>query len=89
MTTPHKSQKLEEFMILLKNKNRKEINKWKNENHFIKEIGLYQEKVCNDFESIIYLLDLKNYTEYFEFDEDNEPVKWKSQKKKKEFFERY
>ncbi len=84
-----KLKKLKEFMTLLKSKNRKEINKWKNENFFIKEIGVFQEKVCNDFESITCLLDLKNYTEYFEFDEDNEPVKWKSQKKKKEFFDKF
>ena len=98
MTTTHNSQKLEEFMTLLKSKNRKEINKWKDLNRYttIYEYGINLTRdadiIFNLFEGDI-IFEFVEYLNppqlYSHLDSQCYMVKWKSQKKKKEFFEKF
>jgi len=94
MTNTHNSQKLEEFMTLLRSKNRKEINKWKDLNRYttMYEYGI---NLTRDADIIFDLFEGDIIFEFVEYtylnpqDSQCYMVKWKSQKKKKEFFERY
>ena len=79
-------QLLNEFMMLLKSKERKEINKWKDRNDYWTETSMYTSKLSKDID-VIYSLSGNEIMEYVYFLDDEDPfnsdVKWKSAKKKK------
>ena len=85
-------QLLNEFMILLKSKERKEINKWKDKNEYWTETSIYTAKLCNDID-VIFNLSGNEIMEYVDFLDDEDPfnkdVKWKNAKKKKQFFSNF
>ena len=79
-----------EFARLLREKNRKEINKWKEQNHLIIECGFHgeSERVTTDLETIEYLLRSSFATSYITYkdDEDWECV-FKNSKSKNRFID--
>jgi len=83
--------KLNEIMALLKAKNRKEINKWKEKNLMIEET-LYGFRLCKDID-VIYNFSGNEILEYMDYLDEEDPfnnaVKWKSSKKRKEFFNKF
>ena len=90
-----------EFVELLQNNIRKEINEWKKEHYFTYLTTFRGEQLCNDVDVIFYLYvartskngeeadkrtnEILKYVKYI--NEENEDVKWISSKKKKEFLQ--
>lgn len=90
---------LMEFVELLQNNIRKEINEWKKEHYFTYLTTFRGEQLCNDADVIFDLYvartcnngeeadkrtnEILKYVKYI--NEENEDVKWISSKKKKEF----
>jgi hypothetical protein len=87
----NKPQQLNEFMTILKTKNRKDINAWKEKNYLMIETGLYSEKVCNDIDVIYHLSgnEIMEYMDHLSDDLFDNSVKWKSTQKKKQFYEKF
>ena len=86
------TQLLNEFMILLKSKERKEINNWKTKNWYIEETYYGEEKLCNDIDVIFNLCgnEIMEYVDFLDVEDPfNKDVKWKNAKKKKEFFDKF
>ena len=72
-----------EFALLLKAKNRKNINKWKNKNWLVNE-----DREASDIETIEHLLDpstLKNYIKYISEDPFNHECIFINSKSKNQF----
>ena len=90
---PHIKQ-LIEFVGLLKDQNRKEINEWKRENHFVHKIAWRKYKVDNDAD-VVYAIyrqvfeeeDLLKFVKYVHQDYSESDVEWISHKKKNEFLQ--
>lgn len=96
------NKKLNEFITLLQTKDKKLINKWKQENHYLYNDYYNRIHLCKDVDVIYHLYvartfdngeeadkrvkEILNYVKYI--NEEDEDVKWISAQKKKEFFEK-
>jgi len=90
----NREEQLKEFAQLLFEKDRKRINKWKEENYMLVETGICEERFATDPETIEYLIDIsegvEKYIKYLdEEDPFNRDCKFRNSKSKQQFINDY